>query len=106
VPVTLNAGAALFFPNVWLSTNLGGAAAGITASFVDGNEGINELNSGKPTRMLAINVDASVPSGTYPIVITGYNGDAKEALMLQVVVGNPNGNPTPASTLYLPLITR
>ena len=52
---------------------------------------------------LEISVDGSVPSGTYPIVISGYNGDVKEALTLQVVVG---GGGTPANTVYLPLINR
>jgi hypothetical protein len=104
VPVTLDAEAALFFPNVWLSTDLGAAAAGITAGFVDDNEGINELNANRPTRQLEIRVDGSVPSGSYPIVISGYNGEAKEVLSLEVVVDNPTA--TPATSVYLPLITK
>jgi len=82
---------------------LGSAAAGITAGFVGDVEGFNELNAGLPTRQLAISVDASVPNGTYPIVISGYNGDDKEVLTIQVVVG---GGGTAASTIYLPLINR
>ena len=103
VPVTLNASGALFFPNVWLSTDLGSAAAGITASFVGDVEGFNELNAGLPTRQLAISVDASVPEGVYPIVISGYNGDDKELLTIQVVVGEGG---TAAGKIYLPLINR
>ena len=98
--VTLNASAALFFPNVWLATDLGGTAAAITAGFVDDLDGFNELNVALPTRQLAISVDASVPNGVYPIVVSGYNGDTKEVLTLQVVVG------AAARTIYLPLIHR
>ncbi|MFZ4656620.1 MAG: DUF4397 domain-containing protein [Caldilineaceae bacterium] len=101
VPVTLNAGSTLFFPNVWLSTDLGSAAAGITAGFVGDVEGFNELNAGLPTRQLAISVDAEVSDGLYPIVISGYNGEVKTTLTLQVVVGEG-----PANRLYLPLVTR
>lgn len=100
VPVTLNASGALFFRNVWLSTDLGSAAAGITASFVGDVEGFNELNAGLPTRQLAISVDASVPDGVYPIVITGYNGEQKQGLTIEVVVG------APMRSLYLPLVQR
>ncbi|MDQ3248911.1 MAG: hypothetical protein M3Q45_06830, partial [Chloroflexota bacterium] len=104
VPITLNASAALFFPNVWLSTDLGGTAAGITAGFVDDVDGFNELTAALSTRQLAISVDASVPSGTYPIVISGYNGDAKQVLTLQVVVAS-TGQPA-ARSIYLPLVAR
>ncbi len=104
VPVTLDAAEALFFPNVWLSTDLGAAAAGITAGFVDDNEGVNELNANRPTRQLEIRVDGSAPTGRYPIVISGYNGEAKEVLSLAVVVDNPTV--TPANALYLPLVSR
>ena len=100
VPVTLNASAALFFPNVWLSTDLGSTPLGITAKFANDAEGFPGLNAGAPTRNLEISVDASVPNGIYPIVISGYNGDIKQALTLQVVVGEV------ASKLYLPLVTR
>ncbi|MCX6050215.1 MAG: hypothetical protein NT075_34390, partial [Chloroflexi bacterium] len=100
VPVTLNASGALFFPNVWLATDLGSTAPGITASFAGDVEGFNELNAALPTRQLEISVDASVPAGTYPIVISGYNGDTKQVLALQVIVGKAT------STLYLPLIRR
>ena len=103
VPVTLNATGALFFPNVWLSADLGGTPPGITAKFANDAEGFPGLNTAAPTRNLEISVDGSVPSGTYPIVISGYNGDVKEALTLQVVVG---GGGTPANTVYLPLINR
>ena len=100
VPVTLNAASALFFPNVWLSTDLGSAAAGITARFAGDVEGFNELNASLPTRQLEISVDASVPNGIYPIVISGYNGDDKELLTIQVVVGDVAGR------VYLPLVNR
>jgi len=100
VPVTLNASGALFFPNVWLSTDLGNAAAGITARFAGDLDGFNELNAGLPTRQLEISVDASVANGVYPIVISGYNGDDKELLTVQVVVGEFAGR------VYLPLVNR
>ncbi len=102
VPVTLNASDALFFPNVWLSSNLGEAAAGITARFVDDVEGFNELNTASPTRQFEISVDSSVADGTYPITITGYNGDAKEALTIQVVVGEGGT----ANQIFLPVVLR
>ncbi len=102
VPVTLNASAALFFPNVWLSADLGNTPLGITAKFANDAEGFPGLNTGAPTRNLEISVDASVPDGVYPIVISGYNGDIKQALTLQVVVGNA----TSISMLYLPIVTR
>lgn len=100
VPVTLNAASALFFPNVWLATDLGSAAAGITVRFAGDVEGFNELNASLPTRQLEISVDASVPNGIYPIVISGYNGDDKELLTIQVVVGDMAGR------VYLPLVNR
>ncbi len=102
VPVTLNANGELFFPNVWLSADLGGTPPGITAKFADDAEGFPGLNTGSPTRNLEISVDGSVSNGTYPIVISGYNGDIKQALTLQVVVGNSTG----MSMLYLPIVTR
>ncbi|MCB0124109.1 MAG: hypothetical protein KDE58_17765, partial [Caldilineaceae bacterium] len=82
VPVTLNADEALFFPNVWLSSDLGEAAAGITARFADDVDGLVGINPGNNTRQFEINVDASVPQGTYPIEITGYAGEAKETLTI------------------------
>lgn len=100
VPVTLNAAGTLFFPNVWLATDLGSAAAGITARFAGDVEGFNELNASLPTRQLEISVDASVPNGIYPIVISGYNGDDKELLTIQVMVGEVAGR------VYLPLVAR
>jgi hypothetical protein len=101
VPVTLDAEQALFFPNVWLSTDLGDAAAGITAGFAGDVDGFNELNAtNRPTRQFEIIVDASVPGGAYPIVITGYNGEAKEILTIQVVVE------AAASNIYLPAVQR
>lgn len=100
VPVTLNASSALFFPNVWLSTDLGNAAAGITARFAGDLDGFNELNANLPTRQLEISVDASVADGVYPIVVSGYNGDDKELLTVQVVVGELAGR------IYLPLVSR
>jgi hypothetical protein len=103
VPVTLNASAALFFPNVWLSTNLGEAAAGITARFVDDVDGLNELNTANPTRQFEISVDGSVPEGTYPISVSGYNGDAKATMIIQVVVGE-GGAAT--NLIYLPVIVK
>jgi len=103
VPVTLSASEALFFPNVWLSTDLGATAPGITARFVDDVEGFNELNSANPTRQFEISVDGSVADGTYPIQITGYNGDAKEALTIQVVVGEGG---SANSQIFLPVVLR
>lgn len=103
IPITLNADEALFFPNVWLSANLGETPFGITAGFKDDVEGFPGLNSGKPTRMLAINVDASVPAGTYPIVISGYNGEKKEFLSFNLVVRAAGGQPT---NIFLPLIIK
>ena len=102
VPVTLDADGELFFPNVWLSANLGEAPLGISARFVDDTDGVMELNDEIPTRMLAVSVDSSVPPGRYPITISGYNGTAKELLSLTIDVG---GSPAMRS-LYLPLITR
>jgi len=86
VPVTLNADEALFFPNVWLSADLGETPLGVTASFANNVEGFPNLAADAPTHDLVINVDASVANGTYPIVITGYNGDKDEALTLQLTV--------------------
>ena len=100
VPVTLNADEALFFPNVWLSTNLGDTAPGITARFLESTDGDAELSNNAPTRDLEINVDPSVPDGVYSIVITGYNGDARQALTLEITVGEP------VTGVYMPLITR
>lgn len=100
VPVTLNASGALFFPNVWLSVNLGSAPPGITAGFTGDAEGFPGLNATEPTRTLAVSVDAEVSDGLYPIVISGYNGEVKTTLTLQVVVGEG-----PANRLYLPLVT-
>lgn len=103
VPVTLNADEALFFPNVWLSSDLGEAAAGITARFADDVDGLVGINPGSNTRQFEINVDASVPQGTYPITITGYAGEAKETLTIQVVVGEV-GEMT--ERIYLPVVLR
>lgn len=101
VPVTLNASGPLFFPNVWLSTNLGNIPPGINARFTGDAEGFPGLNANAPTLALAISVDSSVPDGSYPLVISGYNGDIKTTLTLQVVVGQGAGN-----QVYLPLVTR
>lgn len=103
VPVTLNAPEELFFPNVWLSTDLGGAPQGITAQFANDTEGFPGINAGAPTRQLEIMVDGSVPDGAYPIVISGYNGDVKQALTIQVVVG---AGGTAANSVFLPLVNR
>ncbi|MBX3011338.1 MAG: DUF4397 domain-containing protein [Caldilineaceae bacterium] len=102
VPVTLNASGALFFPNVWLSTDLGNTPLGITAKFANDTEGFPGLNPGAPTRQLEISVDSSVPNGIYPIVISGYNGEVKEVLTLQVTVSG--GGSATTSTIYLPMI--
>ena len=99
VPVTLNTSGALFLPNVWLTANLGGAPRGITAKFANAVEGFPDLTTTASTRDLEIKVDGSVADGIYPIVISGYNGDAKEPLTVQVVVGA-------GGKLYLPLINR
>ena len=101
VPVTLNASGALYFPNVWLSVDLGSAPPGITAGFTGDAEGFPGLNATAPTRTLAVSVDAETPDGLYPIVVSGYNGEVKTTLTLQVVVGEG-----PANRLYLPLVTR
>jgi len=101
VPVTLNASGALYFPNVWLSVDLGNAPPGITAGFTGDAEGFPGLNAAAPTRTLAISVATEVPDGLYPIVISGYNGEVKTTLTVQVVVGEG-----PANRLYLPLVTR
>ena len=100
VPVTLVADETLFFPKVWLSTNLGDTPPGITARFLESTDGDTELSNNAPTGDLEISVDASVPDGVYPIVITGYNGDARQALTLEVTVGDP------VTGVYMPLITR
>lgn len=101
VPVNLNASGALFFPNVWLSVDLGSAPRGITAGFTGDAEGFPGLSATAPTRTLAISVDAEAPDGVYPIVISGYNGEVKTTLTLQVVVGEGS-----AKRLYLPVVTR
>lgn len=49
---------------------------------------------------LAISVDAEVPAGTYPIVISGYNGPTKVTLTVQVTVNNV------AELIFLPLVVR
>ena len=79
---------------------MGNAAAGITARFAGDLDGFNELNAGLPTRQLEISVDASVADGVYPIVVSGYNGEDKELLTVQVVVGELAGR------IYLPLVSR
>ncbi len=99
VPVTLNAGGALFFPNVWLTADLGNTPLGVTARFVDTPAGFPDLTSSAPTRNLLISVDGSVAGGTYPLVITGYNGEVQEALTMQVIVGA-------GGKIYLPLVNR
>lgn len=99
VPVTLNASGALFFPTVWLTANFGGVPRGITAKFANAVEGFPDLTTTAPTGDLEIKVDGSVAAGIYPIVISGYNGDVKETLTVQVVVGA-------GGKLYLPLVTR
>ena len=101
VPVNLNASGALFFPNVWLSVDLGSAPPGITAGFTGDAEGFPGLSATAPTRTLAISVDAEAPDGVYPIVVSGYNGDVKTTLTIQVVVGEGS-----AKRLYLPVVTR
>ena len=58
------------------------------------------LSTSQPTVNLQISVDAAVPDGRYPLVITGYNGAVKQTLTLQLVVG------APAATVYLPLVVR
>jgi hypothetical protein len=100
VPVVLNASGALFFPNVWLSIDLGSVPPGMTAGFTGDTEGFPGLNATAPTRTLAINVDAEVPDGIYPIVISGYNGTTKVILTVQVVVGSVE------ERVFLPLVGR
>ena len=60
----------------------------MTAQYVDDTDGFNELNAETPTLQLEISVDASVPKGTYPINIAGYNGDKKEEMTFNLVVGD------------------
>lgn len=103
VPVTLNVAKALFFPTVWLSTDLGAAAPGITASFVEDVDGVTGISPANPTHHLAISIDASVPDGVYPIQIAGYSGEDKETLTIRVVVGA--ANPL-AEKIYLPMVLR
>lgn len=98
VPVTLHAGDSLFYPNVWLSTNLGKTPVGITARFADDLDGLTTIDPTSPTHQLEITVDASVPNGVYPITVAGYSGDARENLTIQVIVGE--------LSVYLPLISR
>lgn len=104
VPVTLNANGELFFPNVWLSTDLRGTPPGITPRFANDTEGFPGLSTGAPSRDLEIQVDKEVPNGTYPVVISGYNGDKKEAMTIELVVSGSINNPT--KNVYLPLVTR
>ncbi|MEM7799561.1 MAG: hypothetical protein AAF633_10255, partial [Chloroflexota bacterium] len=83
---------------------LGGAPRGITARFSDDLDGMTTINPAKPTHQFEITVDASVADGTYPIEIAGYNGDAKETLIIQVVVGE--GGPTGSTqTIFMPFIS-
>ncbi len=103
VPVTLNASGELFFPNVWLSTDLGNTPPGITAHFADDTEGFPGLSTASPTRNLLISVDNSVADGTYPLLVSGYNGDIKKALTIQVVVGEGG---TATTMIYLPVVLR
>jgi hypothetical protein len=98
VPVTLNVEETLFYPNIWLSTNLGRTPPGLTARFVGDLDGLTTINPADPTHQLEISVDGSVPRGTYPITITGYSGAADEQLTIQVVVGDV--------AIYLPLMSR
>lgn len=107
VPITLSAEEALFFPNVWLSTNLGDTPLGVTAAFVDRVEGFPGLNAEEPTQELEIRVDASVAAGTYPVSITGYNGEKEEALSFDLVVSAATESPVtqPADdNVFLPLV--
>lgn len=101
VPVTLNASGALFFPDVWLSVDLDGAAARHHRRLHRRRRRLPRSQRTAPTRTLAVSVDAEVPDGLYPIVVAGYNGEVKTTLTLQVVVGEG-----PANRLYLPLATR
>lgn len=101
VPVTLNVEETLFFPEVWLSTDLGGAAPGITARFVDDVDGLTNINPINPTHQLEITVDGSVTDGTYSIEVAGYNGDAEETLNIQVIVGEDSTG----YTIHLPFVS-
>ena len=105
VPVTLSAEEALFFNNVWLSTDLGGTPPGVTAQYVDDGDGFNKLNATEPTKQLEISVDASVPSGAYPISITGYNGDKQEEMTFTLVVDGATVEPA-TKNIFLPLISK
>lgn len=103
VPVTLNVEEALFFPTVWLSADLGAAAPGITAQFVDVVDGVTGISPANPTHQLAISIDGSVPDGVYPIKIAGYSGQNKETLTIRVVVGAASEL---TETIYLPVVLR
>ncbi len=103
VPVTLNEEEALFFPDVWLSTDLGAAAPGITAGFVDDVDGVTGISPANPTHQLAISVDGSVPDGVYPIDIAGYSGEKRETLTIRVVVGDAS---TVTEKIFLPVVLR
>ncbi len=104
VPVTLSAEEALFFNNVWLSTDLGGTPPGVTAQYVDDSDGFNELNAETPTLELEISVDASVPEGTYPVNIAGYNGDKKEEMIFNLVIGD--SGQSAGTQIFLPQVMK
>lgn len=96
VPVKLNADEELFFPNVWLSADLGDTPIGVTAGFIDSLEGFPGLSASEPTKILEVSVDASVSPGAYPVSITGYNGAKEEALSFDLVVSAADGVPNSA----------
>jgi len=104
VPVTLVAEDGLFFKNVWLSADLSGAPLGVSGGFAPNLDQIFEVNTVNSERSFEFVVDASVPAGTYPISITGYNGEKDEKLAFNLVVsaasiGVPNTVPVANETV-------
>ena len=86
-----------------LAADLGVAAPGITAQFVDDVDGVTAISPANPTHQLAISVDGSVPDGVYPLEIAGYSGEHRETLTIRVVVGAASAL---TEKIYLPVVLR
>lgn len=107
VPVTLDADDGLFFKNVWLSADLSGAPLGVSGGFAPNAEEFFELNTVNTQRMMQFTIDASVPAGTYPISITGYNGEKKENLQFNLMVTADGEQPdTSSGSIFLPFVSQ